>query len=128
MSPNPPDRERSFGPLGSGHTGLARLCVLVGFGSVFLVAVGSRLPDAGRQAVYWTQRSIVLACVLTALWLFVRNPRHTGRPGDLTQALGLTVFLALAALTTAFWPGVVAALLTPLLIAGSWLIERFSRD
>ncbi|MFH8487884.1 hypothetical protein [Streptomyces longisporoflavus] len=129
MTSNAPNRtsSRSTGRLGGGHIAMARLCLIVGLGSVFVVAVAARLDDPAKGIVYWIQRGIVTAAVLTLLWLFIKNPRHSERPGELTLALGVSASLFLAALVTGFWPGVFAAFLTPLLVVGSWLTERLGR-
>ncbi|MGH4032441.1 hypothetical protein ACQB60_26275 [Actinomycetota bacterium Odt1-20B] len=128
MTSDAPDRDRtSTGPpgrLGGGHIALARLCLIVGLGSIVLVAVAARLDDPAKDIAYWIQRGIVSAAVLTLLWLFTKHPRHSERPAELTLPLGVSATLALAALATGFWPGAVAALVTPLLVAGSWLAAK----
>ncbi|MFF4566007.1 hypothetical protein [Streptomyces sp. NPDC001435] len=116
-----------LGRLGGGEAAIAKSCVIVGLASIVLVAVGARLPDEAKDTLYWLQRGIVAVAILILLGLFIRHPRHSGRPEGLTQPLGLSFSLALASLVTGFWPGVFAALVTPLLVAGSWLMERSGR-
>lgn len=129
MTANVPNRtpSRSTGRLGGGHIAVARLCLIVGLGSVLVVAVAARLDDPAKGIAYWIQRGILTVAMLVLLWLFIKNPRHSERAGELTLALGVSASLFLVALTTGFWPGVFAALLTPLLVVGSWLIERLGR-
>ncbi|MYY85160.1 MULTISPECIES: hypothetical protein [unclassified Streptomyces] len=120
-------RNGTLDRLGGGATAVARLCLIVGFGSVFLVAIAAGVPDSAKDAVYWVQRAVVSAAILVLLWLFVRNPRPSRHPEGLTLTLLLSFCLAVAALATGFWPGFFAGLLTPLLTAGSWLVERIRR-
>ncbi|CAM5270531.1 hypothetical protein [Streptomyces griseomycini] len=114
--------------LGGGHVALAKICIIGGFASVFVAAIAARLPDTAKDALYWIQRGIVSAAIITLLILFIKYPRHASRPEGLTLPLVMSIALALASLVTAFWPGVFVALVTPLLVAVSWLWERFSRD
>ncbi|MEU7584379.1 hypothetical protein AB0B50_43130 [Streptomyces sp. NPDC041068] len=111
-------------PFGGGQIAAAWLCFAIGFGSLFLTAVAARLSSPAEEILVWLQRGIVSAAILVLLLLFTKNPRHSERPRELTLPLGISVALFLAALATAFWPGVFAAFLTPLLVVGSWLVAK----
>ncbi|MEU5596992.1 hypothetical protein [Streptomyces sp. NPDC020298] len=124
---NPNTQTGFLGRLGGGEIAVAKLCVIVGLASIAVVVVAARLPDTAKESLYWLQRGIVSVAILTLLSLFIRHPRHSSRPQGLTQPLGLSFCLALASLVTGFWPGVFAALVTPLLVVGFWLAERSSR-
>ncbi|MGW1713667.1 hypothetical protein [Streptomyces sp. NPDC002156] len=112
--------------LGGGVIAVAKLCIIGGLASIVIVAMAARLSDPAKESLYWLQRGIVSVAILTLLWIFIRHPRHSDRPEGLTQPLALSVVLTLAALATGFWPGVFAALVTPLLVLGAWLTGRSS--
>ncbi|MGX1155373.1 hypothetical protein [Streptomyces albogriseolus] len=42
----------TYGGLGEGPTALARLCLIVGVSSIFLVMVAGVLPPYAKEAVY----------------------------------------------------------------------------
>lgn len=113
--------------LGGGPVALAKICIIGGFASVFVVAIAARLPETAKDTLYWIQRGIVFAAIITLLILFIKYPRPASRPEGLTLPLAMSIALALASLVTAFWPGVFAALVTPFLVAVSWLWEKFNR-
>ncbi|GGX86881.1 hypothetical protein [Streptomyces fructofermentans] len=114
--------------LGGGVVAAARLCVIVP--AVFIVVYFLLVAVSPRSFVpvwLWTERAVVSAGILGVLWIFARHPWHSRRPEGLTHALLVSCTLLLPALVTAFWPGVVGALVTPLLVAGSAAAERFRR-
>ncbi|MGA5120194.1 hypothetical protein [Streptomyces pseudogriseolus] len=119
---------RSYGHLGTGPTGLARLCLIIGVSSIFLVMIAGALPPSAKDGVYWVQRIIVAAAVLTLLGIFMRHPLPSRRPEGLTEVLIYSPGLFLAAWVTGVWVGVFAAALVPLLALGSWITERMLRD
>lgn len=123
-----PNRQNStYGRLGEGATGLARLCLTVGMCSIFIVMLASAAPDSAKDAIYWIQRAIVAAAILTLLGIFVKYPLPSRRPEGLTEALVYSTGLFLAAWVTGIWPGVFVAALLPLLVLGSWVAERLRR-
>ncbi|MDQ0776580.1 ABC-type multidrug transport system permease subunit [Streptomyces aurantiacus] len=112
--------------LGGGVVAAARLCVIVPAVFIlvyFLLAVVS--PRSFVHFWVWTERAVVSAGILGVFWIFIRHPWHSRRPEGLTHALLVSVALLLPALVTGFWPAVIGAFVTPVLVAGSALVERF---
>ncbi|MBT2399779.1 hypothetical protein [Streptomyces sp. ISL-100] len=72
----------------------------------------------------WLERGVTSAGILGALWIFVKYPLHSRRPEGLTHALSVSFLLVLPAVVTGFWPGIIGAFVTPLLVAGSAVTER----
>ncbi|MFI1961746.1 hypothetical protein ACH46L_31230 [Streptomyces althioticus] len=123
-----PRRYRGDRYLGEGPAALAKLCLLIGVSSIFLVMIAGALPPSVKEIVYWVQRIIVAAVILTLLGFFFRHPVPSRRPEGLTEVFIYSPGLFLAAWVTGVWAGVFAAPLIPLLAFGSWIAERFSRD
>ncbi|WP_309060324.1 hypothetical protein [Streptomyces sp.] len=121
-------QNRSYGRLGEGPTALAKLCLIIGMSSIFLVMIAGALPSSAKDVVYWLQRIIVAAAILTLLGLFFRHPLPSRRPEGLTEVFIYSSGLFLAAWVTGVWAGVFAAPLIPLLTLGSWITERLRRD
>ncbi|WP_328495771.1 hypothetical protein OHS59_25825 [Streptomyces sp. NBC_00414] len=112
--------------LGGGVVAAARLCVIVPAVFIivyFLLAIVT--PRSFVPVWTWTERAVVSAGILGIFWIFVRHPWHSRRPVGLTHALLVSCTLLLPALVTGFWPGVIGALVTPLLVVGSAAVERF---
>lgn len=118
---------RTYGGLGEGPTGLARLCLVVGVSSIFLVMFTRVLPRSAGDAVYCFQRTLVVAAVLTLLVLFFKHPLPSRRPEGLTEVFAFSPSLFLAAWVTGVWAGVFVAPLVPLLALGSWVAEKLRR-
>ncbi|MFE0571525.1 hypothetical protein ACFW21_05120 [Streptomyces albogriseolus] len=118
---------RTYGGLGEGPTALARLCLIVGVSSIFLVMVAGVLPPYAKEAVYWFQRALVTASVLTLLGLLFSHPRPSRRPKDLTEVFIYSPSLFLAAWVTGVWAGVFVAPLVPLFALGAWVAEKLRR-
>ncbi|MEV5275081.1 hypothetical protein [Streptomyces werraensis] len=74
-------RTRRYGGLGQGPTALARLCLTVGVSSIVFVMIAGVLPPHARDAIYWLQRTLVIASVLTLLALLLKHFRPARRPG-----------------------------------------------
>ncbi|WP_369177607.1 hypothetical protein [Streptomyces mutabilis] len=128
MTVDPGRQARSFGPLGAGATGLARLCLVAGMCSIFLVMAGAAAPEPARDLIYWIQRAVVALAILTLLVVFFRHPWPSQRPAGLTEVLAYSPMLFLATWVTGVWPGVFVAPLIPLLAVGAWITERARRD
>ncbi|KAF3466834.1 hypothetical protein [Streptomyces sp. Tu 3180] len=126
MSSN--QQSRSYGRLGQGPTALAKLCLIIGMSSIFLVMIAGALPSPTKDIVYWIQRVIVAAAILTLLGLFFRHPLPSRRPEGLTEVFIYSSGLFLATWVTGVWAGVFMAPLIPLLTLGSWIAERLRRD
>lgn len=107
---------------------MAKLCLIIGMSSIFLVMIAGALPSSAKDVVYWLQRIIVAAVILTLLGLFFRHPLPSRRPEGLTEVFIYSSGLFLAAWVTGVWAGVFAAPLIPLLTLGSWITERLRRD
>ncbi|MGP3951662.1 hypothetical protein [Streptomyces sp. 7N604] len=111
--------------LGGGVVAAARLCVIVPAVFIivyFLLAIVS--PRSLVPVWVWLERAVVSAGILGVLWIFVQHPWHGRRPEGLTHALAVSFLLVLPAVVTGFWPGVVGAFITPLLVAGFAIVER----
>ncbi|MEU9785419.1 hypothetical protein AB0H92_31415 [Streptomyces phaeochromogenes] len=128
----PPNESRAASAvltrLGGGIVAAARLCVIVPAAFIvvyFLLAAVS--PRSFVPVWVWTERAVVSAGILGVFWIFTRHPWHSRRPVGLTHALLVSCTLLLPALVTGFWPGVIGAFVTPLLVAGSAAVERFRR-
>lgn len=121
-------RTLGYGQRGGGPTALAKLCLIIGVSSIFLVMIAGALPPSLKDAVYWVQRIIVGAAILTLLALFLRHPIPSRRPEGLTEVFIYSPGLFLAAWVTGVWAGVFAAPLIPLLALGAWMTERLRRD
>lgn len=121
-------QDRTSGRLGEGATALAKLCLIVGMCSIFLVMGASAVPEAAKDVIYWIQRAIVGAAILTLLGIFFKYPLPSQRPKGLTEVLVFSTALFLATWVTGVWPGVFVAPLLPLLVLGSWIVERLRRD
>lgn len=112
--------------LGGGVVAAARLCVIVP--AVFIVVYFLLAMATPRSIVpvwVWTERAVVSAGILGVLWIFARYPWHSRRPAGLTHALAVSCLLFLPAVVTGFWPAVFGAFVTPLLVAGFAITERF---
>ncbi|MEU4484134.1 hypothetical protein AB0H94_04430 [Streptomyces purpurascens] len=120
-------QSHTFGRLGEGPTGLAKLCLIVGMCSIFIAALGSSAPDPAKDIIYWIQRAIVGGAIVILLAIFFKHPLPSQRPEGLTGVLIASAGLFLAAWVTGIWPGVFIAPLLPLLVAGSWCVERLRR-
>lgn len=120
-------QDRTDGRLGGGATALARLCLIVGMCSIFIVMAASAVPDPAKDVMYWIQRSIVGAAILILLGIFFKYPLPSQRPEGLTEALIFSTALFLATWVTGLWPGVYVAPLLPILVIGSWVVERLRR-
>jgi hypothetical protein len=92
--------------------------------SIFIVMAGTAAPDAAKDSIYWVQRVIVAAAILTLLAIFFKYPRPSRRPEGLTEVLIYSTMLFLATWVTGIWPGVFVAPLIPVLVLGSWIAER----
>ncbi|MBJ6644512.1 MULTISPECIES: hypothetical protein [unclassified Streptomyces] len=121
-------QSRSYGHLGEGPTALAKLSLIIGVSSIFLVMIAGALPPSAKDSVYWIQRIIVAAAILALLGIFFRHPLPSRRPEGLTEVFIYSPGLFLAAWVTGVWAGVFAAPLIPLLALGSWITERLRRD
>lgn len=119
---------QTFGHLGAGATVLAKLCLIVGMCSIFLIMLASGTPDPIKDVIHWIQRIIVALTIGTLLVIFFKYPLPSRRPEGLTEVLVASTALFLAAWVTGVWPGVFAALLIPLLVIGSSITERLRRD
>ncbi len=120
-------RSHAFGRLGEGPTGLAKLCLIVGMCSIFIAALGSAAPDPAKDVIYWIQRAIVGVAIAILLAIFFKHPLPSQRPEGLTGVLAASSGLFFAAWVTGIWPGVFIAPLLPLLVVGSWCVERLRR-
>lgn len=117
-------RTRTYGGSGEGPTALARLCLIVGVSSIALVMIAGVLPPHARDAIYWLQRTLVIASVLTLLALLFKHLRPARRPEGLTEVFVYSPSLFLAAWVTGIWVGVFVAPLIPLLALGSWAVDK----
>ncbi|MFE9027614.1 hypothetical protein ACFYOA_15300 [Streptomyces iakyrus] len=124
---NPNGQSRTPSRLGEGPTALARLCLIVGMCSIFIVMLASAVPESAKDVMFWIQRSIVSAAILILLGLFFKYPLPSRRPQGLTEVLIFSTALFLATWVTGLWPGVYVAPLLPILVIGSWLVERLRR-
>lgn len=124
---NPNGQSRTPGRLGEGATALARLCLIVGMCSIFIVMAASAVPEPAKDVMYWIQRAIVGATILTLLGIFFKYPLPSQRPEGLTEVLIFSAALFLATWVTGLWPGVYVAPLLPVLVVGSWIAERLRR-
>jgi hypothetical protein len=95
--------------------------------SIVIVMLASAVPDPAKDVIYWIQRAIVGVAIVTLLGVFFKHPLPSQRPEGLTEVLIASTGLFLAAWVTGVWPGVFIAPLLPLLVVGSWLIERLRR-
>ncbi|WP_371546959.1 hypothetical protein OG266_18400 [Streptomyces sp. NBC_00554] len=112
--------------LGGGVVAAARLCVIVP--AVFIVVyflLAIVTPRSFVPVWVWTERAVVSAGILGVLWIFTRHPWHSRRPAGLTHDLAVSCLLVLPAVVTGFWPAVFGAFVTPLMVAGSAITERF---
>ncbi|WP_434594708.1 hypothetical protein [Streptomyces sp. A5-4] len=112
--------------LGGGIVAKARLCVIVPAVSIIVyILLTLLLPRSLVPAWVWLERGVVSAGILGVLWIFIKHPWHSPRPAGLTHALAVSFTLVLPAVVTSFWPGMIGAFITPLLVAGSAVLERF---
>jgi hypothetical protein len=92
--------------------------------SIFIVGAASGAPDPAKDVIYWIQRTIVSVAIVTLLAIFFKYPLPSQRPEGLTEVLVASTGLFLATWVTGIWPGVFVAPLLPILVVGSWLMER----
>jgi hypothetical protein len=95
--------------------------------SIFIVMLASAVPESAKDVMYWIQRAIVGAAILILLGIFCKYPLPSRRPQGLTEVLIFSAALFLATWVTGLWPGVYVAPLLPILVIGSWLVERLRR-
>jgi hypothetical protein len=86
------------------------------------------VPDPASAVIYWIQRTIVAVAITVLLVSFFKHPIPSQRPEGLTEVLVASTGLFLAAWVTGVWLGVFLAPLLPLLVVGSWLLERLRRN
>lgn len=126
MPTTPSATNQLMARLGGGILATARLCVIVPAVFIMVYVLLAVLMPRGLVPVWvWLQRGVVSAGILGVLWIFTRYPLHSRRPAGLTHALAVSFMLVVPAVVTGFWPGIVGAFLTPLLVAGSAVMERF---
>ncbi|WP_143671185.1 hypothetical protein [Streptomyces sp. Ru87] len=114
--------------LGGGVVAAARLCVIAPFGSVLVyMLLYAVSPSSFTTAWMWLQRAVVAAGILGLLYIFVKYPWHANRPPMLTHALAVSFILVVPATVTGFWPAAACAIVTPLLVAGFFIAERYRR-
>ncbi|MFF7310285.1 hypothetical protein [Streptomyces sp. NPDC008137] len=118
----------AFGRLGEGPTGLAKICLIAGMSSIFIVLLGSAASEPAKDVIYWVQRAIVGVAILVLLGIFFKYPLPSQRPEGLTGVFIASVGLFLATWVTGIWPGVFIAPLLPILVVISWCVERLRRD
>lgn len=106
---------------------VARFCCVVPVVGIIVYMILGLITPSLAQWYLWALRVLVSAALLTLLVILLRHPWRRHRPTGLTWVLAMSWVLILPALVTAYWPGVFAAPLVPLLTGVLALVER-SRD
>lgn len=110
--------------LGTGPNRRLRLTLLIGM-PLFLPVLGIMIlvPRSLANDVMYVYEAGIVGCLLHYVWVFVKYPRHEGRPPYLTRDLAMGGGFFLPSLFFGFWPGIIAAPAWALFVGVCFAVE-----
>lgn len=110
--------------LGTGPNRRLRLTLIIGM-PLFLPVLGIMIlvPKSLMNTVLYLYEAGIVGCLLHYVWVFVKYPRHAGRPPYLTRDLAMGGGFFLPSMFFGFWAGMIAAPAWALFVGVAYAVE-----